>query len=169
MRTTAREVEVNERKFVIKKMNPMLSCYLLTTISTKVLPMALQIALKAIGQEPAVSTGKEMSFEEFETFQKHILSCVSERLPAGDTPIFDKSGNFAVIGLEDDGPLILRLTVDALQFNFKDFFTASLWKGLIPEEYSSMLSQFLTSINFSSHPLSKVFGDITNSGTEPTQ
>lgn len=168
IRATEKNIEIMGRNFVIKKLDARTSCYIVTKFTTKILPFGLQTAMGMMSEKQAAINGPEIGMDEFFQLQNSILTCVNERLAGGIIPIIDKAGNFAVLDMEDNGALVMRLTIDALQFNFSDFFVGNLWKSLLPEELSLMLSELLTSVNFSSHPLFTAFGGNTKPGTEPT-
>lgn len=163
-RITEKTVPVQGREFYIEKMDAMTGCYIAMQLVTRSLPAGLSAAMGI----PAPATNNTMSKSEFVELQKEILSCVSEKLPSGKVPVFDKAGNLAIIGMDTNAPLLMRLTIDAVQFNFMDFFDVSLWSGLLPPELATILSQLLTSTNFFSLLSREDTGGSTNSGTAPT-
>lgn len=163
-RVTKKQVEIMGRKFAIEKMNALKGSFVAFQILTKTLPMGL-----AAKTGISLPTGNQnMNMTEFIELQTTLLSCVKEVLRGGDTNIIDSSGNFAVEELENNAPLLMRLTIESIIFNFSDFFEGALWKDLLPPQLSMILSGLLTSMNFSMPQFQEGSGDNTNSGTEHT-
>jgi len=163
-RVIKKQVEIMGRKFVVEKMNALKGSYVAFQILTKTLPMGL--AAKTGISLP--SGNQSMSMSEFIELQTSLLSCIKETLRGGDTKILDEGGNFGVEELENNAPLLMRLTIESIVFNFSDFFEGALWKDLLPPQLSMILSGLLTSMNFSMPRSQEDSGDSTNSGTAPT-
>lgn len=130
-----------ERTFKIKKFNALVGSYILYNILNKVLPAFLQSelseGLKAQGTSAddiknlssdklagvATALNKvEMSRDEFMQLQRDCLSVCYEVLPGREAPVIDATGNFGVIGLDDNTGLVMSLTIQSLLFNVKGFF-----------------------------------------------
>lgn len=163
-RITEKIIEVQERKFVIEKLDAQTGGFIAFTLLSRSVPSMISGAMGVALPQ----TGTTMSKKEWVELQKDILSCVSEKLPVGKTQIYNEQGNFAVLDMEKNAALLMRLTIDAVQFNFMDFFDANLWSGLLPPELGLILSQLLTSTNFFSLLSRGGTGGSTNCGTEPT-
>lgn len=163
-RVTEKVIEIQDRVFVIEKMDAMTGSYIAFSLVSRSVPAAIAGAT-GIGMP---QTGSVMTKKEWIELQKDILSCVSEKLPAGRIKVIDSQGNFGVSGMETNAPLLMRLTIDSIQFNFMDFFDVSLWSGLLPPELATILSGLLTSTNFFSLLSRATTGSNTNSGMEPT-
>lgn len=161
-RVTEKPVTIGERNFVIKKLDALTGCYVAGILASKMLPAGIA---GYTGIE-LPSSNQTMSKKEFRELQLDILSCVSEKLEAGNIPLFDEGGEARAIGL--DAGIIMRLTIESIQFNFTDFFDASLWKGLIPDPLLLILSKPLTSTSLFSLLSRMGTGNKENSGTEPT-
>ena len=67
-----------------------------------------------------------------------------------------------------DAGLVMRLTIDSIQFNFIDFFEGSLWKGKIPDQLLLIFSKPLTSTSLLTLLSRMGTGSKKNSGTEHT-
>ena len=110
------------------------------TLPSMVGPMlASEMGIQAAAGAPP------MGKKQFRQLMEDILGCVGEKLEAnkldgGWTPILAEDGSFAVSDLEDNMSLVLDLLVQAIQFNFADFFAEKLLPilggalGLIPPD-----------------------------------
>lgn len=120
-------VDGKTRKFRINKFDARTGSYVLYMVMSKLLP-----SLTSLGAEdkPDYKTmvgqaigGLTMSAEDFRLLQDTALKACEEVLPAGPTPILDSRGQFAVIGLETEAQAVFVLTLQAVFFNLKGFFT----------------------------------------------
>ena len=161
-RVTEKHVEIKGRNFIIKKVDVLTSCYIASILTSKLLPAGIA---GYVGIETPLAN-QTMSKQEFREIQLDILTCVSEKLAADTISIFDESGNPRAVDL--DAGLILRLTIESLQFNFTDFFDESLWKDLIPAPLLLILKSPLTSTSLFSFLSRMGIGNKENSGTEHT-
>ena len=129
-RTTEKIFEVDERKFIIKKMDPLLGIAILKELLTRSFPIDLLSMIDSSGKSKALgglissssSVITSMGIDEFVEFQRRILSFVYELLPSGEVQVIDKLGNYKVLNLKEDMSLNLRLLVEVLKVNYTDFF-----------------------------------------------
>lgn len=125
-RETLKNVEIDGRKFTVKKFDAMTGSYIAYKLMAELLPAGMSAKLGV----PSTSDKKMMSKEDFFDLQKDCLRVCEEPLPVGSTPVLDTEGNFQVIGLEQDAKTVLALTFYALTFNLSSFFDASLSNSL---------------------------------------
>jgi hypothetical protein len=156
--------EVDGRQFRAGKFDAMTGCYVAMQLMQDVLPAGLN----ALAGIPVPNGGKTMSKEDFAELQKACLSVCEELLPSGPTLVMNPNGSFGVIGLDHDAPTVMILTVRALAWNVKGFFTesalssmADALKTIFPPDVQTLMNGFM-------HLLSQASGSSTNSGTEPT-
>jgi hypothetical protein len=118
--------EQGERKWQIGKFDAMTGSYVAYKLMSELLPMGIgqQLGIPAMPDAPA------MSRKDFFELQRDCLNVCGEILPSRVCPILDKFGNFEVIGLENDAPTVLSLTIQALIWNVKDFFDEKLLDSL---------------------------------------
>ena len=116
-RVTEDIVDIDGRKFVLKKYDPMLGNYILMAAASSTLPFGISDALsKAFGIE---KNGSKMNKEDFMQLQRDVLSSCYERLPAGDAPVITQTG-YGVVDL--DSKILTNLFLSSMLFNFNDFF-----------------------------------------------
>ncbi|MEI6580041.1 MAG: hypothetical protein WCN92_11360 [Eubacteriales bacterium] len=125
MRKTEKDIMINGRKFRIKKFSALLGTGILRDLLTTALPINITDFLPGASALKG-ATSKAMSIQEFEDFQKLLLSKTFEMLPAGETPIINANGDFGVIDLEYDTLAVLSLLKDIIMFNFESLFTEGL-------------------------------------------
>lgn len=113
-RTTEREIEIEGRKFILKKFDPMFGSY----ISLQVFKTTGET--NKINVEDALNKIMGNDFAHYVQLQSKILSYCSEVLPAGKIPVINSEGNIAVIGLT--APMMLALSVSVIMFSLEDFF-----------------------------------------------
>lgn len=133
-RLVTTEVNLRGRTFVISKMPAMTSSYLAYLIMTSALPALIESKLGI----PSLGNRLAMSPKDFNMVMGDALVRVSEKLAGGITPILANDGSFAVIGLEEDAPVVAILMAHSLRFSLEGFFDESLWKesGLFPQDTS---------------------------------
>jgi hypothetical protein len=133
-RETFKVVEISGRKFRIEKFDALTGSYLAYQLLNIALPPMLGglLAKSGIPVGGSRSAGRVMSKQEFFDFQRDCLAACFEVLPAGNMPVITENG-FGVIGLEQDLPTVLMLTVHALLFNVQSFFEDGPWAGLLAE------------------------------------
>ena len=128
-----KEIEVEGRRFILGKMNPLQGSYIAFKLVGKLLPIMKNLPendeeLNLTELACSLETLFDMPQKDFEFIQKSALTCVSEQLPAGNTPVIDRAGNFGV--LDVDTPLIMNLTVQSLMFNMSGFFNEGILGSL---------------------------------------
>lgn len=114
-RVTEKELEIEGRKFVLKKFDPMFGSY----ISLKVFQTDNEGKGK-INVENALTKIMGEDFAHYAQLQGKILGYCSEVLPAGRIPVINSEGNVAIIGLT--APMTLALSVAVIMFSLEDFF-----------------------------------------------
>lgn len=124
-----KQIKIEDRTFVLKKMPAAKAYAVLVEILTKAMP--LDLLLGAMQDFLPVSLtnlkGKQMmTMEEMEQLQVKLLSSVSEMLSSGLVPVVDSQGYFQVEDLEDDMLLFGTLLVKVMEFQYADFFTGLL-------------------------------------------
>lgn len=134
-RETTTKVLIDERTFVIEKMDALESIAVLKELLTKALPIDL---LSTFGDSVSGLIGKtdilkkDMSIDEFVFLQKRILRYVYESLPSGLVPIIDSNYNYSVNDFEQNLDLAVSLLIKAIRFNYESFFLEKLQKmGLL--------------------------------------
>lgn len=147
------EFEYEGRKFKAKKMSAFEGVAVLKTLLTRALPIdllsdvfakdGLAGKLFAITDTP---NKKDMSVDEFIEFQQRILRNAYEVLPAGDTPVVDKAGNFGVIDVEYNMFLVAYLLVKVIEVNYKDFFVEILQRCGMVEDAKLMTQEIITAL-----------------------
>lgn len=134
-REIRQKVEINDRTFIIEKMDALESIAVLKEILTKTLPLDL---LSTFGDSVSNIVGRidfpkqDMSIDEFIRLQKRILKYVFESLPSGMVPVIDSNNNYAVNDFEKNLNLAVSLLFKAIRFNYESFFIETLQKmGLL--------------------------------------
>lgn len=127
-RETSTIFECDGRSFTINAFDPMVGNYIMYQIMSFVLPMGIgQAVNKNVGTEklPEGNTAApKMSKQDFISLQVDILSTVEENMPTGHkAPVVRENGTYGVQDVTMG--LLLKLIVQSITFNFKDFFTES--------------------------------------------
>lgn len=145
-REIRQKVEINDRTFIIEKMDALESIAILKEILTKTLPLDL---LSTFGDSVSNIVGRidfpkqDMNIDEFIRLQKRILKYVFESLPSGMVPVIDSNNNYAVNDFEKNLNLAVSLLFKAIRFNYESFFIEKLQEmGLlekIQETFESTL------------------------------
>lgn len=126
-RETSKQVEMDDRKWIIGRFDPMTGTYVAYKLMSEFIPMIPGIGA-ALGAALPGSGGKTMSKADFLDLQRDCLSVCSEVLPAGNAPVINQNGTWGVQNF--DVKLCLGLIVQVLIFNLADFFDDSLWSAL---------------------------------------
>ena len=133
-RETFKDIEVNGRKFRIKKFDALTGSYVLYTVLTQLLPAGIIQQISGL-TDAMQSTAEPISKEKFIDLQKDCLKMCSEIIPAGDViapmPIMLADGRWGIDGIENDILLVLALTVHVLRYNVEDFFADDALTGLV--------------------------------------
>ena len=117
--------ETGGRRFKISRLSAYDGMYIGYTIMNNALPP--MVAAMFAKEVPDAQMGNTpMTKAQFTALMRDVLGCIEEKLDAGLSPVLDESGNFAVIGLENDLGMVFELLVQALVFNYRDFFTEKL-------------------------------------------
>lgn len=129
------DIQGKERTFRISRFKATTGAFILFKLTSVLAPLFE-------GDTENVDTGKMLSIlgkipqDEFEYIQKQALMVCHEMLPGNAAPVMRPDGTFGVIGLETDTITVLKLTMQALVFNLKDFFSeaglADLLKSFVP-------------------------------------
>jgi len=135
-------IEIEGRRFVVKKFSAKVAIKMTKTLLAKGLPAfsaftggntSLNIDNKDFIDDNTVlinSIGEvldKLSDEDLDKVIDTSLLYCSEILPAGQVTVLNKDGTFGVIGVEDDLILTLRLITEVLMFNYMGFFDESRW------------------------------------------
>lgn len=132
IRTDHSILEVSGRQFIINKMSPTMGIAVLKELITRSMPIDLLGMLDQTGGSKSAKLKSLMSFgsigtsqmgiDEFEEFERRLLSYVYEKLVSGPVCVIDSNGNYRVENLESDTMLVLKLIVEVVKVNYKDFF-----------------------------------------------
>lgn len=123
--------EAGGRTFRIGRLSAYDGMYIGYQLLNNALPPVVGALLAGEMGPAAAGGGEPMSKKQFRQLMTDVLSCVGEKLEANKldgswTPILAENGTFAVQGLEEDMSLVLALLVQAIKFNFADFFGETL-------------------------------------------
>lgn len=145
MRERVKQITIEDRTFVLKKMPAAKAYAVLVEILTKAMPIDLLLGAMQDFLPASLSTlkGKQMmSMEEMEKLQLKLLSSVSEMLTGGPVQVIDSQGHFQVEDLEDDMLLFGTLLVKVVEFQYADFFTGLLSRmGITLEDKETLLQK----------------------------
>ncbi|SFU71158.1 phage tail assembly chaperone [Alicyclobacillus macrosporangiidus] len=140
-----KDVEINGRKFRIRKFSARDGSYILIKVMSILAPMFQGLDLNQVQNVKDVSdvasNGLDvfgmiaklitLSESDFNYIQEKCLRVCSEHLPSGFVPVLNDNGSFGVLNLEDDTVTVLALTAHALIFNLQSFFAGSPLQGLV--------------------------------------
>lgn len=145
-RETTKDIELNGRKFRIKKFDALTGSYIAFQLLTVMLPGGMD---KQIGNLPEGRPA--MSKKDFIAIQKDCLSVVQEIVKKENAEfplnVILESGAWGVEGLADDTITVLSLTIHALIHNVAGFFDGNALKDLTKSLTGSSLADALTSTN----------------------
>ncbi|MBY6877904.1 hypothetical protein HYH51_14310 [Clostridium botulinum] len=127
------DIQINERKFRLNKMDARTGSYMLFKLMKILGPIFKNIkidniediSLDDINLTDLMSSVFNLPENEFRYIQDNCLRAVEEILPAGPARIIDKYGSFGVLNIEFDTALLMNLTIQSLIFNVKGFFAGS--------------------------------------------
>ena len=134
-RITEREIELEGRKFVLKKFDPLFGSY----ISLKVFNTTEDSKSGKINIEGALTKIMGEDYEHYVQLQTKILGYCSEVLPAGKIPVVNSEGNIAIIGMT--APMTLALSVSVIMFSLEDFFDKGEQEALEKETREALAPQ----------------------------
>jgi len=139
-----KEVEIKNRKFVIRKFDARTGSFMLIKVTGLIAPMLKGLDLKKIQakEEGAFDLGDidiasivsgltSLSEQDFNYIHDKCLQVCMEDLAAGATRVMNPDGSFGVIGLEKDSATTLALVAHALIFNVTGFFGGSPLAGIL--------------------------------------
>lgn len=140
-----KQVNIKDRNFSLRKFDARTGSYIAFKIMAEVLPMGLNKQL-----DIPTPKGPTMSKADFFDIQDECLRVCFELLPSGPTPVLDPVGNYQIIDVANDAPLILFLTIQALMWNVQGFFDAGLLDSLSEAFQNMKLPDVKTLMNGSS-------------------
>ena len=148
-----KEVEMKDRKFVIKKFDARTGSFMLLKVTGLIAPMLKGLDIKKIQakEEGAfdlsdinvagiVSDLTSLKEEDFNYIHDKCLQVCYEQLDSGPTRVMNPDGRFGVIGLETDSSTTLALVAHTLIFNVTGFFSGSPLAGILGGFLRSKLS-----------------------------
>ena len=132
-------IEVEGRKFVVKKFPAKTAIKVSKTILAKALPSFSEFS-ETVNQS-AEGDNKilfkniselldRLSDEDLDKVVDTSLMFCSEVLPAGQATVLNKDGTFGVVGAEEDMVLTLRLVTEVLMLNYAGFFDENRWGSM---------------------------------------
>lgn len=133
-RENSKIIELQGRKFEIKKFDAFTGGYIIFQLFEKFMPMGLENKIPLQNDKtmnemlPQNRTG--MTKAEFISFMKDCLSAAGEVLPARTAPIVNENGTWGIMDIKDNTLLAVLLVIHVLTFNVADFFSASGLKEL---------------------------------------
>jgi len=137
-----KDVEVNGRKFRVKKFSARVGSFMILKLTTILAPLFrnLKVNPKAFNSDMPLDdidiagfmeTLGGISEKDFSYVQDECLKVCFELLPAGETQVLTSTGHFGVAELEDDTVAVMTLMVHALMFNLTGFFADSGLRSLL--------------------------------------
>ncbi|GED34034.1 hypothetical protein P9G84_22355 [Brevibacillus centrosporus] len=148
-RMSYKDVEVNGRKFRVKKFPARVGSFMIIKLTAILAPMLASIkpspsakSVEDVNLENLDITGimghlSSVSEKDFTYIQDQALRVCFELLPAGPARVINEDGSFGIEDIEDDTATIMALTVHALGFNLSSFFQGSGLHGLVAGLISS--------------------------------
>lgn len=134
-----KDIEINNRKFRLKKMDARTGSYMLFKLVKILTPIFKNlkidnlddISLDDLNITDLMSSIFDLPEEEFRYVQDNCLKVVEELLPAGPARVLDKHGNYGVLDVEFNTGLLMNLTIQSLVFNVTGFFEGSPLSSII--------------------------------------
>lgn len=141
-RVVTKTIEVEDRKFIVKKYTAMDGLKIAKLLLAKVIPMFqdlvpliksmigskddreinVESAVENLSLDTIAAALDKITGADFDYIVTKSLQAVSEILPAGDAPVMYENGTFGVENVEYDVILTLRLTCEAVMWGCGDFF-----------------------------------------------
>lgn len=145
MQIKHKDIEINGRKFRIKKFSARTGSFILFKMTTLLAPLLKGMSPNINASLENVDVNKmienlmslHISEQDFDYLQSKSLQVCYELLPAGPAPVLNEYGDFGVLDLEDDLATVMSLTIQALAFNMTSFFQDSGLKGFLGNLISS--------------------------------
>lgn len=154
-----KEIEVNGKKFTIKKFTPKMGCYWAFQVLGSLASGLNGDVVKAI------QDFLRMSPDKFDEFQADCLKNCFFKNESGSHAMVNHDGSLAYPA-ELSAPEMFQLIIQSFGFTLLDFFPEAQQKDLLGG--ISELLQKDGSATSSSSPSPKGTGNSGNSGTEPT-
>ena len=134
----SKTIEVNQRIFVINKLNARDSLKLVKLITSKVMPMFSDFItndkvkqVKNLDEKQAFEAIQKcltsLDDSDLDKIIDYTLMNCYEKLKAGSSRVLNTDGTYGVQDVENDLILTLRLVLEVLIFNFKNFFDVNRW------------------------------------------
>lgn len=141
-RIISKTIEVEERKFIVKKYPAMDGLKIAKVLIAKVLPVfqsfvpligeakkggvSAEAILSKLGDYLSLDTIAEtldkVSPTDFDYIVQKSLQSVYEALPAGEAQVLNDNGTYGVLDVEYDPLLVLRLVSEVIMWGIGDFF-----------------------------------------------
>lgn len=122
--------EIDGRKFILTKFDPLTGNYVLFKLLSYVLPFGLSSKLSSkIGFDLSKTATTNISKADFIDLQKELLGTVYEQLPGNRAPIVNDNGSYGVMDLTMG--LVFNLLIASATFNFMGFFEEAGLKDLL--------------------------------------
>ncbi len=157
-RPITKSIEVEGRKFSVKKYTAMDGLKIAKLFAAKILPVFQNfMPLVADAQKGSVNAnhilthlGDYLSMEtiaetldkaspaDFDYIMQKSLQNVFEILPAGDAQVLNSDGTYGVLDMEHDTVLVLRLVCEAVMWGAGDFFDGSRLISVMSPLFSSL-------------------------------
>jgi hypothetical protein len=143
MKETFKDIEIGGRNFRINKFDALTGSYIMYTLLTQILPMGLGKKIEGLADVAPEGSGVSipaMSKETFTGLQKDCLQACSEVRSVGGVflpvQVLMKDGRWGVEDLENDAPMAMMLTIQALGYNAQSFF-----EGNVLETFKNSFTQ----------------------------
>lgn len=151
-RVITKNIEVDGRRFIVKKYTAMDGLKIAKLIMAKILPIfqdfiplvqkmqtkrpddkkeaeteavsdeMLSEITENLSLDTIAAALEKISDQDFDYIMKKSLQSISEVLPAGEEPVMHGNGSYGVEGIEYDPIIVLRLTCEAVMWGCGDFF-----------------------------------------------
>lgn len=142
-RVVTKNIEIEGRKFCVRKYTAMDGLKIAKLLMAKILPVfqdfvpliksmvnkgkksdeiSVEEAVDNISLDTIAAALDKVSTEDFDYIVAKSLQSVSEVLPAGNAPVMYENGVYGVEDVEYDALLVLRLTCEAVLWGCGGFF-----------------------------------------------
>jgi hypothetical protein len=155
-----KQIEINGKKFTVKKFTPQLGCYWVFQLLG-----SLASGMDGKGMMSAVQSFMQMTPDRFQHFQADCLKSCYFQNSNGLFSLMNQNGSMAYPG-ELTGPELFQLTTHAFMYTLMDFLDPALLEGLGSE--MSMIFPQTGKETSSTSQSPKGTGNKKNSGTAPT-
>lgn len=123
-REAIKKIEIAGNTYHIKKFDAQTGSYIAYQLAMTAMPIALQKG--DFGNALAL-----MNKQQFLSLQADCLAVCYLVMPAGEVPVINAKGEYAMQELKDDVATIMALTLQALAHNVASFFDAPSSKELL--------------------------------------